>query len=271
LVLMYAGYAALAYGAVRSFVPRGPAALLAAVLIAPPILLVYAASGTAELPLLLYMLATFSLLLRWLATRRFGELHLAAITLAFAAQTKNEGLALAIIVLIATALFAARDNWRQVLPAALLGMLVLLPWLILRQGLPSTHEDYGSRLEPRLFLTNLHRLDPILRAAARQVVNVQAFGLLWPMIIPLMLFGGRGLARTPAARVLLAVLVAQAIVYLLMFVVSPWELDALLNTALDRLVLHLTPAAALLAAACWRELFGAPRGPIHEFNRAAKL
>ena len=155
-----------------------------ALLAAMPTLVQHAGMAVAEMPLVLMIAATVVSLVTWMREGDGRYLVQMALFAAFAACTKNEGLALLPLVFITAILFtlcsgeprplaASQTNGvdglrsrkrriSQLLLSAGLALLLILPWLIYRTALPRTHEDYGSKLlSVSVWMHNLHRLPQV--------------------------------------------------------------------------------------------------------------
>ena len=234
--------------------------------------------GAGDLPLAALFSAGALLLFAALTgssrERRRGDLVLAGLLLGGGALMKNEGLALLPVALLAAALswLFSRHAAKLSLGAAAralattlgLALVVAGPWLLVRGSAPTIGEDYPSRLSPSGFLeaaggTQLVRLSmesdtperrPVPRIVAdgflEAFANVPRFGALWLLFFGVLAFTlvrrRQRLAGTPLAASL-AVLGAS-VLYALVLVVTPWNLDALFKTAIpDRLVFHVAPLA----------------------------
>jgi hypothetical protein len=255
--LVHLGLAAALYGAVSARLHPLPAALLSAVLLGAPAYLRWAIAPLADLPLAAFHLCSLVFLCRALEDPRPGNPVLAAVFAAAAALTKLEGLPLAAIVTLALFTIAARRPARPARSAAwrFAGLLLLfcLPWQVYALGLPRIHEDYGGRLQIATILAGLPRIgDAILPALGAQALDLQRWGGLW-LLAPVLAVAGRAAFRDPATVLLWSVCGAHLALYVLAYVITPWDLRVLVPMTLERLLLHLAPVAVLLAglhAAC---------------------
>ena len=235
--------------------------------------------GAGDLPLAALFSAGALLLFGALASRdrsapRRADLVLAGILLGGGALMKNEGLALLPVALLAAALgWLLSERGKRPRPGAALGSLagalglalvVAGPWLAVRSSVPTIGEDYPSRLTPAGFVeaatsTQSVRISQITGELEQQAVprivvdgfaaafaNVPRFGGLWLLFFGALGFGllrPRQRLRGEVAAAALAVLGAS-LLYALVLVVTPWNLDALFKTAIpDRLIFHVAPLA----------------------------
>ncbi|MHB8069551.1 MAG: hypothetical protein ACYDIC_16790 [Desulfobaccales bacterium] len=204
----------------------------------------------ADLPLAYFALAATGLLYLWFTDRSpRGSLALAACFFAGLAWCKYEGPPLAGTVLLAAILTLA---WLRPpdLKARFLGLGIpllglaagYLPWRIfaalehLQIG-----ADHIQSIYPQQFLKGAAYLLAAL-------VNPLYFGVLWPALALALIFCGRSLWRTPRLFLalfvggnLLAIVVAYGVAP-----TAPAEFPGYVRATLDRLMLHITPVAALL-------------------------
>ncbi len=181
----------------------------------------------------------------------------AALLLAGAALTKNEGLPLLAGAALALLLGARRARWRRAAGVAgLAAGLYLLLWWSLAQRFPALDENYAGRLHGEALAQGWGRLRFLLPAFATEVVSFQRWGLTWLAAAALLVLGR---PRRPV-RALLALVGLQFASYLLAFVVSAWTspsaeilapsggaVEYLLNLTLGRLFLHLAPLVVVLS------------------------
>lgn len=216
----------------------------------------------ADLPLAYFTLAAVGLLYLWLtggAPR--GSLTLAACFCAGMAWCKYEGLPLAGTILLAGALTLAwlrpPDLKARILHLGipLLGLAAgYLPWrLFAALRHLEVGADHIQNLYPHQFLQASWYLGGAL-------VDPFYFGLLWPALALALVFSGRALWRSPRLFLalflggnLLAILIAYGVAP-----TSPEEFASYVRATLDRLLLHLTPVAALLVGEAMKDLGGGP-------------
>jgi hypothetical protein len=206
-----------------------------------------------------------------------ARLALGGLCLGGACLAKNEGLPLAALAILAFALrqllvlrpgLAAAS--RRLALAALPCLLLTLPWLAWRGRIPSIDEDYpravlgmlglgpplpgagSDNLAPANLADGLARAPVVLLGFVTSFVHLLRWNLLWPLCLgaPLwwLLRRPRALWNHPGLPLLLF-LSGGLSLYFLILLVTPWDLAVLYTTVIpDRLLLHLFPAALLLAA-----------------------
>jgi Dolichyl-phosphate-mannose-protein mannosyltransferase len=217
------------------------------VLLANPAFLDQAASQYADLPLAFFVLAALVLITLHAEASASRYLSLAGVFAGLATWTKNEGMLL--LAALATAVFA--DTWRSagLRPAArrcatfLLGALPVLSLTLWFKLAVAPHDPLAGQMGTSL----AHKL-----ANPGRWFHVAA-GFLqhaWDFAIPLVLLAGaaallrlrpRDARSTPPWIAVIIVFTG----YVLVFVLTPDDLDWLLGTALDRLYTQLWPALVL--------------------------
>jgi hypothetical protein len=251
------------YSAFRCSLSRVASLLLLLLFAVSPAVLDQAAAGLADPALMLYYAGSLLALLRWIETSDPAWLSIGALLTAFLAFTKNEGMALAAIHLVVFSLAALWAGGRSALRAlairAALAFLLVLPWLWFRAGLPKTHENYGALIRPARIAAQLDRVPEILAFFARTMIDVRLWGGVWLLLGLASLLAWRQGPSPRAARVLAACLLCHLGVYVMIFVVTPWELRTLLEAKAYPLLLQASPAMLLLLAVQWGRLAPAAR------------
>jgi hypothetical protein len=207
----------------------------------------------ADVPLAWFASASGGCLFLWLRGRCDDGVRLAGLFACGMLLTKNEGIALYAVWLLATAvactaLCDARGRRAAALWLALVPAVVTAPWFAVRAGIPQLHEDYVSRLAPAVWWENVERI-PTLAAGAWSYMREPAdWLLLWPALALLLAGSVRVWRRRPELLVLLALAELPLLLYAGVFVITPWEPRVLLEAAAGRLLLHTFPLQLLLAA-----------------------
>lgn len=253
LPLLHAALGLLVYGGLRDRLAPGRAGVLALLLLGLPALLRWAGSGLADAPLALFHAGVLVHGSRWLDAGRREDAVLAGLFAAHATFTKNEGLALAAVALgglFVLRVVRAPRTWLSAGIPPAVWLLASAPWLVWSRALPRTHEDYASRLGPAEVLASAGRLGDVLAVLGAELTAWTRWGGLWLLLAVLAALGFRAF-REPRVAWLWAVLLADLAVYGLVLLVSPWRVETLASFALDRLLLHLAPAAVLLIGAHW--------------------
>ena len=214
----------------------------------------------ADLPLACFTLGGAGLLYLWLAgAAPRGSLTLTACFLAGMAWCKYEGPPLAATLILAAALTLAwlrpagwvRRLWHLSVPLA--GLLVgYLPWRLfaMQQNL-EIGSDHIQSFYP-------HQMVKAISYLLAGLVEPFYFGFLWPALALALILAGNRLWRSPMLFLALF-LGGNLVAIILAYAVAPTsasEFPAYVRATLDRLLLHLTPTAALLLALGLKTLRG---------------
>ncbi len=219
----------------------------------------------ADLPLAFFALGGAGLLYLWLADAApRGSLTLSACCLAGMAWCKYEGPPLAATLLLAaglTLIWLRPARWLRrlgQLSIPLAGLVLgYLPWrLFIIQQKIEIGADHIQGFYPHQMVQSLYYL-------LAGLANPFYFGFLWPALALGLIFAGQRLWRSPMLFLALFVggnLAAIILAYALA-PTSAAEFPGYVRATLDRLLLHLTPTAALLLALTLKDLFPTPKSP----------
>lgn len=162
---------------------------------------------------------------------------------AFAVLAKNEGLALAIAIVIAAGV-ARRLKWTILAP--IVAAIAILSWW--KTQVPAAYdEQYGVLI--RTLPASLHRIGSAMRALASHAVDFSEWGVFW-IAVALAIVIGAFRERSARFAALLVALLAPLGAYVLALTVTSWSIDELANVAANRLLLQLiVPGACVIAMA----------------------
>jgi len=252
LPVIYFGLMCLVFAFSKRRLPTPAAFTITAIVMGTPVMLRWAGSGNADVPLTAFYTASVVYLLDWEEHSKWRSCVLCGILSGFAAFTKNEGLALGAINCLVIFLFPIRSQyWRRRLSGAVLCVatfiILILPWLIWSNDIPRTEENYPAHLRFSEIIKNVSRIPIILSEFVSQVVSIWQYGLIWLILIVSAIIRWRAFCdRTTFTACSLFLL--HLVTYFLIFLVTPWDIRELLSVALDRLVLHILPVGGLLIA-----------------------
>jgi hypothetical protein len=251
LIPIYLSLAGVIYSAARRSLCRADALAITAAFAAAPVVGVYASFPIGDALLTLQYACCAALLLRWLQLENRRDLCAGAAFAAFTAFSKNEGLAVLPIIAVVALLFAVIRRDRKLLIDWLIGAAIALallsPWLIFRHFLPRTFENYGGRFEdPAMLVQAVPRLREIAPDFFGLMVKPDAGGI-W-ILLAICAALGWGALRQRATVLMWVLLVGHLLLYILTFMVTPWPLDVLIPWVGAKLLMHASPAAALLIA-----------------------
>ena len=216
----------------------------------------------ADLPLACFALGGAGLLYLWLADAApRGSLTLTASCLAGLAWCKYEGPPLAATLILAaslTLIWLRPAHWLRrlgQLSIPLAGLILgYLPWrLFIIQQKIEIGADHIQGFYPHQMLQAVYYL-------LAGLADPFYFGFLWPALALALIFAGKRLWRSPL--LFLALFVGGNLAAIILaYAVAPTgaaEFPSYVRATLDRLLLHLTPVAALLLALSLKDLFPTP-------------
>jgi hypothetical protein len=170
------------------------------------------------------------------------------------AFTKNEGLALMLLVAGLALLFAVLDRSKAKFVGFgffCAGILLLhFPWLWWSSALPHTNENYGARLQPHLLVQNWNRIGAVLGEFYRRASNWSRWSGIW-FLLPIVAISGFRGWRNRSAVTLWLLLLAQVTLYTAIFVVTPWNVQELASAADERLLVQMVPPVVFLVGLHW--------------------
>jgi hypothetical protein len=186
-----------------------------------------ALSAYNDIPLAAFVAAAFFELIDGKRPLRFG------MWLAFAALTKNEGLALAII-LLAAGVYVFR---RRILPALTPLGVVVIALAVWKHRIPHGGEEDLAALLPTL-PQQLHRLPGAVMGFTRHLI-APPWGLFWiAVLIALAWQAWKEKVVLPAY-----VIAAAFALYIAVYSVTTWVQLDLINSSADRLLMHVVGPA----------------------------
>jgi hypothetical protein len=252
-VLLFLGLGATVYSAIRRRSSATAALCATTLLLIAPMMLKFAGSGTAEIGVAAFWGCSLAAILRWQESNDPRDLLLAAFFSAALAWTKNEGLALGGVNLLAI-IFCSPGLWsRRARAAGIFAVVVIaiyFPWFLYAHGLPRTDEDYAGHFSPAILLANAGRLPRIVTALVTEAGRITHWVLFW-MLLAALTVGNIPQMRTRAVATLWILLLLHLACYFAAYLLIPSDLDGLLRTTTHRLLLNASPAAALLIGLLW--------------------
>jgi 4-amino-4-deoxy-L-arabinose transferase-like glycosyltransferase len=252
--LFYIGTGICIYGTVRRSRGRTAAIIAAGLVLTAPVVYRYGGSGTAEMALTAFYTASILCILRWQQEQRWGDLILCALFSAAMAWTKNEGQALAlingIVILVLSPRPLGRRNILAVLAFAGIVIVLFAPWVLFIHPLPRSDEDYAGHLNMHAIFANLSAVPTIAWAMIKESLTIKDWGIFWILLAALAV-SQRSSAKSRAIFTLWTLLALQALAYFPPYIVTIWTLKPLLILTIDRMLMHMLPAGALLIGLLW--------------------
>ncbi len=221
-LILYLAFVFQVFTALRWKLNRPTSLLLTVLAVSLPPVLRWAGAGTADLALTLYYAGAVFYFLRWLEKERRSDLVMSILSFGF---------------------FSA-------------GILLLyFPWLWWSRALPHTHENYGARLRPDLLVQNLDRVGVIMGEFCRRASNWSRWSGIWLLLPTVAIIDFRGWKNRSVVALWL-LLLAQITLYVVIFVVAPWNVQELASAALERLLVQMVPLVVFLIGLHWAAIGG---------------
>lgn len=225
------------------------AALAAILLLATPGLLLYSTFQTADIPLTFYFVASVSLLILAQHENDRRLMLLSGLMAGLAAWTKNEGLTFVLLMAVCTlVLFAERRVFHELV--AFLGgtAFPLLTVLVFKTWVSANNDLFANnpvlQIVPRIFDGERYA-----RIFTHLLSELGGLGD-WPVsiLVVLLVYGwimGAAKNRSRAERAVWLIPFLQLAIYLLIYLITPHDLDWHMNYSMSRLLIHVFPLALL--------------------------
>jgi hypothetical protein len=248
------------YSAVRRFASRNASLGFTLLVATTPRLERSASSAFADVPLAFFALVTFVFLLRWMETRRTGDLVVAGVFGGLIGWTKNEGLLLLALAGLALVAWTIPRLWRGTEPRwplvlallsfAGLSALAVAPWLAYR----AVHHVGSYVFLPLTSALLQANADRLLIAAQAILIRMFAptyitvWNFVWPLAVITVLLNWRRL-RSPMAYGLW-VIGGYLLLVSFGYVFSSFDpVSEHIRNSIDRLMTQVVPLVWLWIAA----------------------
>lgn len=246
-MLFLFGTAGVVFSAIAYLRSTSQAALALIVLLATPSLLLFSTFQTADIPLTYSLIASTSLLL--LANHQNDRrlLFVSGLMAGLAAWTKNEGLPFLLIITVGTLLLFGLRRGRAYFPFLLAGAALPLLTIALFKIIVPANNDLFTNNGLSDIISKL--VDPAryIQLSTHLLTELIHLGD-WPVSIILILFVygwimGRRSSASPAERFAWIIPLSQFVVYMLIYMITPYDLEWHMNYSMSRLLIHIFPLA----------------------------
>jgi hypothetical protein len=209
----------------------------------------------ADVPLALFFGVGVAAAGRWVLTNERWALTLATFCFAGALLTKNEG-SLFVLAVFLGLLAAARTRWRALAIAAVVDVLLLLPWRIYVHShhLRDINYSLGDSFDYDHVRGRLGVGPIAFRTLAGQMLDPVQWGLLMPIFLVLLVVALlTGLRALPVFALVWTIVAWLGLSWI--YVISHFEYSSYLDSTKERVVASLVVGSAallpLLAAESW--------------------
>jgi hypothetical protein len=214
--------------------------------------------GYADVPLSIFYVAAFYFLSVFTLENSKTSLAIFVAIGAILPWLKREGVILWFVLTCCGAWMIWRR--RGILPALvsfLPGVCVLASWQTYLSAMHASISRDFSPISLSLFLSNFHRLGPVLQGLIKEATNISHWSFLW-YLTPVAILSCAVRHRSQRLTLLVICSIAPIILYCGTYLFSAWP-DYLhhVRSSLPRLLLHVVPVSILSIA-----LALAPRQPI---------
>ncbi len=239
---------------------RFPRLTLTFLLASTPYFSDQATNGYADLPLAYFFFCSVILLFQWTREPSLIFISLSSLYAAFAGMTKNEGLMLAIAMILVLMLAWLRLNRERKVQTKIIHLLLfitllagtLLPWLIIRHEIGFVNDLMNSRTLAQVSADKIQRLGPILWQYQKIIFGVRNWNLSWMLAFGCLVFGWRRWSHSDAIYIILPPGLGLA-GYTVVFTISTYDLQWHLSTAASRLFLHFLPLVFFFIGLVWQK------------------
>jgi hypothetical protein len=243
------GMAGTIYSVISYLRSSSQAALAVILLLGTPGLLIFSTFQTADIPLTYFFLASASLFVLASHENNRKLLFLSGMMAGLSAWTKNEGIPFVMLIIICTIFVFGFRQIRTNLFSLLGGMAVPLLTIVLFKTIVSVNNDLFTNNGLSEIISKLvtpSRYSQILTHLISELIHLGN----WPIsiMVVLLVYGWIMGIRNPGSlteKVLWVIPLAQFAIYMLIYVITPHELEWHLNYSMSRLLIHLFPLALL--------------------------
>jgi hypothetical protein len=249
--LLVASGVVLFWSGLRDFIGRRASFLWSLMLVSIPTLFKTAGiSLEADLSLALFFLGSGIALFRAFQSHEPREWILLGLFTGLAGWTKNEGMSWLLVVGVMLLLSAVRRKieMRHAMGAMGVAIALSLPWRLFQWS-----HGFESDLFSAPLVFHADRWQIIVKAVAQQFSLWESWGILWIIAI---IAGGitliRWIRRTSQTRPTMlslgGTLLLQGAMYMLIYFITPLQVEWHLGSSLDRIMLHLAPLTLFISA-----------------------
>ncbi len=228
--------------------------LLASIFLSP-VLLINCGVGVADTILSIFYCASIYYQYLYLKNNQRQDMFIAIIFTILCGLTKNEGIALSGISIVLFTLFAVslKPNKKNIINSLIFIISILifmLPHFIWSHQLPATDENYPQHLLSIFTIEKFSLIPGILWEFISQMLSLKFVSAIIALIFALVTVH-KSFFKSKLSWILFSYFITHFCLYIFVFAITPWSLNFLYNTALNRVILHLIPVLLILAATAY--------------------
>jgi 4-amino-4-deoxy-L-arabinose transferase-like glycosyltransferase len=246
-MLFLFGMAGIVFSVIAHLRTGSQAALAVIVLLATPSLLLFSTFQTADIPLTYFLIASTSLLILASNSNHRGLLFLSGIMAGLAAWTKNEGVPFLLIVTVCTLFISGIRQARTHLPFLLAGMALPLFTIVLFKIFVPANNDLFVNNGLSEIISKLLSPERYIQIMTHLLSELLQLGG-WPFSIVIILFVYGWIMGIRSSGSLIekfswVILLSQFTIYMLIYIITPYDLEWHINYSMSRLLIHIFPLA----------------------------
>ena len=214
-------------------------------------------SGYVDVPLAFFYTTSIIYLFFWMKYRKREDIIISAIFSGLSMFTKNEGLGLFAVTVFCLCIFVLFNSKKEIIKQniksfsvyIIIPTLIILPGFIISSGMPTflEEENYPGRLTMSTIIENLPRMPVILSSFCKEFLDVKRWNVFWILSGVAVLGSFKFTLKSPIKYILLILLLDFAM-FVLVYVITPWDVKALISCSMTRLIIQITPLAIFLSA-----------------------
>lgn len=225
--------------------------LVIALLASLPVIMNEAASGCADIPIAFYYTSMIIFTKMWLYTENKKYMMVSAIFTALAINTKNEGLGMLVINSVSLLIFLTLNKRYQIIKSIIYyissSIVISSPWLLLLSQIKVGQENYVSKISFINIFNGANRLPTILNSFALEFIRTDNWNITWILIITVIIYKIKDISFK-VSTYLLVLLICHFAMYVIIYVVTPWDVVKLIDMTMVRLLIHILPLAIIFSA-----------------------
>jgi hypothetical protein len=248
-MLFLFGMAGIIYSVIAYLRSSSQAAIACTVLLGTPGLLLFSTFQTADIPLTYFFLASAGLFVLAGNENNRSLFFLSGMMAGLSAWTKNEGLPFVILMILCTTFVFGIRHVRMNLISLLAGMALPLLTIILFKTVISVNNDLFTNNGMPDIISKIFTPTRYIQISTHLIPELIHLGN-WPIsiIAILLIYGwimGIRNSNSLTEKALWIILVSQFSVYMMIYVITPHDLEWHLNYSMSRLLIHLFPLTLL--------------------------
>lgn len=214
-------------------------------------------SGYADVPLAFFYTTSIIYLFFWMKYRKKEDIIVSAIFSGLSMFTKNEGLGLFAVTVFCLCIFVLFNSQKEIIKQniksfsvyIIIPILIILPWFIISSGMPAflEEENYPGHLTMSTIIENFSRTPVILSSFLKEFLDIKRWNVFW-ILFGIALISSFRFTLKSSIKYILLILLLDFSMFVLVYIITPWDVKALISCSMTRLIIQITPLAVFLSA-----------------------